>query len=314
MTAVGRGRGPAGTPRVLLTDHPWEGTEIESALCADAGIELVDAPSGATETQLVDLAGDVDGIMTCWAPVTAAVIGASPRLVVVSRLGVGVDNIDVRAAETRGVIVTRVPDYCMEEVSDHVVALVHSWARGIAFFDRAVRGGEWASGALELRRVRDLTIGIWGSGIIGTRTAEKFAALGCRVVIDDRHPERGGPFPRLSVPDLLEESDIVSLHLPLSEGTRNIVNAAVLTRMRPGSLLVNTSRGGLVDVDALVAALDLGRPGFAALDVLPEEPVVPEALRRHDVLITPHVAFSSLQSVRELRQRATRRSDPCGNR
>ncbi|HVA06699.1 MAG TPA: NAD(P)-dependent oxidoreductase [Acidimicrobiales bacterium] len=297
--------GPTAARRVLLTDHPWPGTEIESALCAAAGIELIEAPAGASEKQLVALAGDVEGIITCWAPVTAAVIAASPHLAVVSRLGVGVDNIDVRAAAQRGATVTRVPDYCMDEVSDHVVGLVHAWARGIASFDRAVRAREWNGGALALHRVRDLTIGIWGSGIIGIRTAEKFSALGCNVVLDDRHPERAGPFPSLPLSDLLRQSDVVSLHLPLSEANRNLVDAAVLSDMRSGSLLVNTSRGGLVDVAALAAALDLGRPGFAALDVLPEEPHVPDVLRRDDVLITPHVAFSSVQSVRELRQRAT---------
>jgi D-3-phosphoglycerate dehydrogenase len=296
-----------GTPRrrVLLTDHPWPGTDIESTLCAAAGIELVEAPAGASEDQLVALAANVEGIITCWAPVTAAVIAASPHLVVVSRLGVGVDNIDVRAAARRGTTVTRVPDYCMEEVSDHVVGLVHAWARGIASFDRAVRAREWNGGTLALRRVRDLTIGIWGSGIIGTRTAEKFSALGCNVVLDDRHPERAGTFTCLPVSELVRQSDVVSLHLPLSEANRNLVDEAVLSGMRSESLLVNTSRGGLVDVDALAAALDLGRPGFAALDVLPDEPHVPDVLRRDDVLITPHVAFSSVQSVRELRQRAT---------
>jgi D-3-phosphoglycerate dehydrogenase len=291
--------------RVLLTDHPWPGTDIETALCSAAGIELIEAPAGASEDQLVALARNVEGIITCWAPVTAAVIAASPHLAVVSRLGVGVDNIDVRAAARRGTTVTRVPDYCMEEVSDHVVGLVHAWARGIASFDRAVRAREWSGGGLALRRVRDLTIGIWGSGIIGIRTAEKFSALGCNVVIDDRHPEQVGRFTCLPVADLLRQSDVVSLHVPLSEANHNLVDEAILSDMRSGSLLVNTSRGGLVDVDALAAALDLGRPGFAALDVLPDEPHVPDVLRREDVLITPHVAFSSVQSVRELRQRAT---------
>lgn len=296
---------PTADRRVLITDHPWPGTDIESAMCVAVGIELIEAPAGASEGQLVALAGDVDGIMTCWAPVTAAVIAASPRLAVVSRLGVGIDNIDVRAAAQRGATVTRVPDYCMEEVSDHVVGLVHAWARGIASFDRAVRAREWNGGAVALHRVRDLTVGIWGSGIIGLRTAEKFSALGCSVVLDNRHPERAGPFMVLPLSDLLQQSDVVSLHLPLTEANRNLVDAAVLSKMRPGSLLVNTSRGGLIDVDALAIALDLGRPGFAALDVLPDEPHVPDVLRRDDVLITPHVAFSSVQSVQELRQRAT---------
>jgi D-3-phosphoglycerate dehydrogenase / 2-oxoglutarate reductase len=302
--------GPGGSAevrgRVLLTDHPWPGTEIEASLCAAAGFELVEAPPGASEAQLVALARDVVGIITCWAPVTEAVVMASPDLLVVSRLGVGVDNIDVAAVVRRGGIVTRVPDYCVEEVSDHVVGLVHAWARGIFHFDRTVRAGEWQGSGVALHRVRDLTIGIWGTGNIGVRTAHKLSVLGCHVVLDDRHPERAAHFESVPVPQLLAESDVVSLHVPLTDATRDLVDASVLAQMRQGSLLVNTSRGGLVDVDALVAALDAGRPGAAALDVLPEEPRIPPGLEgRHDVLITPHVAFSSAQSVRELRQRTT---------
>jgi D-3-phosphoglycerate dehydrogenase len=252
----------------------------------------------------VELAADVRGIITCWAPVTEAVIMASPILAVVSRLGVGVDNIDVGAAARRGATVTRVPDYSVEEVSDHVVGLIYAWARGITFFDRAVRAGEWQGGAIGLHRVRDLVVGIWGSGNNGLRTAQKMSALGCTVVLDDRHPERAGSHPSVPVTELLERSDVVSLHLPLTEANHNLVDADVLGQMRQGSLLVNTSRGGLIDVGALVAGLDAGRPGAAALDVLPDEPHVPAALMGHeDVVITPHVAFSSGRSVRELRQR-----------
>jgi D-3-phosphoglycerate dehydrogenase / 2-oxoglutarate reductase len=292
--------------RVLLTDHPWHGTEVESALCTAAGYELVEAPAPATEAELVALAQDVHGILTCWAPVTRSIVMASADLRVVSRLGVGLDNIDVAAVLERGATVTRVPDYCVEEVSDHVVGLVYCWARGIAHFDRAVRDGKWNGNGVLLRRVRNLTIGIWGAGHIGLRTAQKFAALGCSVLIDDRHPERDGTFPGVAVPELLRRSDVLSLHLPLQESTRDLVDEGVLAQMPRGSLLVNTSRGGVVDIDALAAALDAGQPAAAALDVLPDEPHVPAALvGRPNVLLTPHIAFSSEQSVLELRQRAT---------
>ncbi len=298
---------PADGPRkVLLTDHPWDGVDIESEICLEAGYELVEAPRGADLAQLVDLGADVEGIITCWARVPGELIRSSPHLQVVSRLGVGVDNIDLDAAAECGVTVTRVPDYCVEEVSDHVLALVYAWARGVTYFDRAVRSGRWEPGALALRRVRDLVVGVWGTGLIGTRTADKFSALGCTVVVDDRHPERAGPYPAVTRDELLERSDVVTLHLPLTEENRGIVGAEVLSKMRPGSLLVNTSRGGIVDSDALAAALDAGHLGAAALDVLPNEPQVPTALAdRDDVVITPHVAFSSIQSVQELRARAT---------
>lgn len=200
---------------------------------------------------------------------------------------------------------TRVPDYCVEEVSDHAVAMVLDWARGIAAFDRQVRAGRFEPGSLALRRVRNLVAGIWGAGRNGMATAHKLAALGCTVLVDDRHPELAAPFSAVPVGELLASCDVVSVHLPLTDETCGILDAWVFERMRPGSLLVNTGRGRLLDPEALGAALDAGRPGAAALDVVPDEPHVPAALAaREDVLITPHAAFSSIESVAEVRRRA----------
>ena len=289
----------------MITDHPWPGTDVEAAICAAAGYELVDASPGDDPVAVRALAADAVGILTNWAPVPATLVEACPELRVVTRLGVGVDNIDLAAAAAHGVIVTRVPDYCVEEVSDHVVAMVLAWARGITHFDREIRAGRFDPGARDLRRVRDLVVGVWGAGRNGMATARKLSALGCTVLVDDRHRERAAPYRAVAVGDLLARSDVVSLHLPLTDETRAVVDARALARMRPGSLLVNTGRGRLVDVDALVAALDAGRPGAAALDVLPDEPDVPPALAsRDDVLITPHVAFASAESVAEVRRRA----------
>ena len=298
--------------RVLLTDHAWPGVEVAAGLCDAAGFDLVEAPPGATEAELAALAADVDGILTCWARVTAKVIAASPALRVVSRMGIGLDNIDLGAAAARHVAVTRVPDYCVEEVSDHVVGLLHAWARCILTADRDVRAGVWDPGRYAPRRVSSLVTGVWGLGPTGRRTAEKLAGLGDpelggQVLADDRHPELAPPGVR-SVPAdvLLAECDVLSLHLPLTPDTRDLLDAARLARMKPGALLINTSRGALVDVDALGTALDTGTPGAAALDVLPGEPEVPAALRpRPDVILTPHIAFSSAHSVLDLRRRST---------
>lgn len=290
--------------KILLCDHPWIGLDIEQQLCDEAGFELVEAPANATLDQLLALGGDVVGIVTCWATVPRALIEASPHLKVVSRLGVGVDNIDLEAADDRGVVVTRVPDYCVEEVSDHVVAVVHNWARGIAFFDRSVRAGIWQPGSRDLRRIRELTIGIWGSGLNGIRTGEKFAALGCTVLFDDRHPDRVANFEAVPVETLLDRSDVLSLHIPLTPANVGILNAERLSRMKHGSLVVNTARGALINIDDLAVALDAGTIDAAALDVLPNEPVVPPAIAgRENVVITPHVAFSSIQAITELRHR-----------
>jgi D-3-phosphoglycerate dehydrogenase / 2-oxoglutarate reductase len=294
-------------PRVLLTDHAWPGVEVEAGLCDAAGFDLVEAPPGATEAELAALAADVDGILTCWAQVTAKVIAASPALRVVSRMGIGLDNIDLAAAAARRITVTRVPDYCVEEVSDHVVGLLHAWARCILTADRDVRAGIWDPGRYAPRRVSSLVAGVWGLGPTGQRTAEKLAALGCEVLADDRHPELAPSGVRAVPADtLLAECDVLSLHLPLTGATRGLMDAARLARMKPGALLVNTSRGALVDIPALDAALDAGTPGAAALDVFPGEPEVPAALRpRPDVILTPHIAFSSAHSVLELRRRST---------
>jgi D-3-phosphoglycerate dehydrogenase / 2-oxoglutarate reductase len=294
-------------PRVLLTDHAWPGVDVEAGLCGAAGFDLVEAPPGATEDELAALAADVDGILTCWARVTAKVIAASPALRVVSRMGIGLDNIDLAAAAARRITVTRVPDYCVEEVSDHVVGLLHAWARCILTADRDVRAGIWDPGRYAPRRVSSLVTGVWGLGPTGRRTAEKLLTLGGEVLADDRHPELAPSGVRTVPADtLLVECDVLSLHLPLTPATRGLLDAARLARMKPGALLVNTSRGALVDIGALGAALDAGTPGAAALDVFPAEPEVPALLlTRPDVILTPHIAFSSAHSVLELRRRST---------
>jgi D-3-phosphoglycerate dehydrogenase len=291
--------------RVVITDHPWVGVDVEASICAAAGYQLVDAAGAQDPQDVAQVAADAVGILTNWFPVTASLMESCPRLRVIARLGVGVDNIDVAAAASRGIVVTRVPDYCVDEVSDHAVAMVLDWARGISFFDREVRAGRFDPGARALRRVRSLVVGIWGAGRNGIATGRKLCGLGCSVLVDDRHPG-ASELTSVAVDELLTRSDVVSVHLPLTEQTQGIVDERALSLMRPGSLLVNTGRGRLVDVDALAAALDAGRPGAAALDVLPDEPAIPPALAgREDVLITPHVAFSSVESVAEVRRRAT---------
>lgn len=302
-------------PTVVLTDRGWDDAVIEQELCESAGYDLLDVRQPADEDALVAAvqAADPVGILFCWAPVTARVIAAAPRLRVATRLGIGLDNIDLHAAARRGLTVTRVPDYCVEEVSDHVVALVHAWARGLMTYDRDVRAGRWRPGLRALHRVRDLTVGVVGLGSIGTTTAAKFVALGCTVVAHNRSTVAAPAGVRaVELDELLESSDVVTLHVPAVPGAPPILDDIHLRTMRPGSLLVNTARGALVDVDALVDGLRRGRPGAAALDVLPTEPVIPEALVTAladpdavDLSITPHVAFSSTAAVAELRTRAT---------
>lgn len=291
--------------RIVLLDHPWPDDDVERSLCEAAGYELIDT-NGRSDAQKREAATGALGVLTNWCRVDKSMIDSAPRLRVVTRLGIGIDNIDVRACQARGIAVTRVPDYCVEEVSDHVVGVIHLWARSLCAFNKEAHRGVFNPGARALRRINELVVGFWGAGATGRSAATKMSALGARVYLDDRHPERAAPFSAVPVDELLATCDVVSLHLPLSEQTATVVDRSVLSTMRPGSLLINTARGRLVKVDDLVEALDQGRPGAVALDVFPNEPEIPEILRgRDDVILTPHIAFSSTTAVADVRRLAT---------
>ena len=294
---------------VLLTDRAWPDDTVEREVLEAAGIALVAGPADAAPAPVIE--GLValhrpDAILTCWAPVPAAAMAASPALRVVARMGVGLDNIDVGAATRHGVLVTNVPDYCVEEVSDHAVALVLAWTRGIALADRQVRAGRWDPAGVRLRRLSALTCGVIGYGRIGRRTAGKLAALGTRVLAHaPRPPATSDGVTFVALDELLARSEAVIVHAPLTPATHHLLGARELSLMPPGSLLVNVSRGGLLDTAALAGALASGRLSGAGLDVIEGEPAVPPALLEHPgVVITPHIAFSSDASVLDLRRSA----------
>jgi D-3-phosphoglycerate dehydrogenase len=244
--------------------------------------------------------------MTNWAPVGAAAIAASASLRIIARLGVGLDNIAVAEATRRGIWVTNVPDYCIEEVSDHAVAMLLAWARGLVHFDREVRQGRWEPATARLRRVRDLTCGIIGLGRTGRRTAQKLHGFGVRVLGHTRHcGQMVDGIQTLSLEDLLRRCDALIVHVPLTAQTHHLLGREQLALMKPGAFLVNVSRGAVIDSQALADALARGHLGGAALDVLEDEPSVPPGLLRPDVILTPHVAFSSDASLRDLRRKAS---------
>ena len=263
-------------------------------------------PSPAPEIDCLVREHKPSAIMTNWAIVSATAIAASPQLKIVARLGVGIDNIAVDEATKRGIWVTNVPDYSVEEVSDHAVGFVLAWTRGIVFFDREVRAGRWAPASANLRRLAALTCGIIGFGRIGRATARKLFAFGCRLLIYDpvqTTSPSGAEF--VELPRLFSESDIVIVHAPLTESTRHLINRERLALMRSGGLLINVSRGGVVDTAAVIEALRSGHLSAAGLDVLESEPEVPPELRvQSGAMLTPHVAFSSDASLLDLRTRA----------
>lgn len=293
----------------ILTDRAWPDDTIERQILEDAGITLMAAGAGPNPVEVIDrLVSDTqpDAILTCWDKVSSEAISSAKNLRVITRMGIGLDNIAVSTATARGVAVTNVPNYCTEEVSDHAVALALAWTRGVAHADREVRAGRWNPSSFHLRRLSTLTCGIIGFGQIGRRTAAKLHAFGAKVLISSRTPPADAT-PAINVPltELLSSSDVVFLHVPLTDETHHLIGAPELRIMRPGAVLINVSRGGLVDTAALLESLKSGHLGGAGLDVIEGEPTVPEELLSHDsVIVTPHIAFTSDAALSELRRSA----------
>ncbi len=297
--------------KVLITDHVWPTTDPEREILESAGAEVIVAPDGDEET-LISLAKDVDAIMTCFAHVTEKVVRSAKKCVVIGRFGVGVDNIAVDTATELGIAVTYVPDYCIDEVSDHVLAMLHTWNRKIAIFDQSVKKDGWGHLGLNMRimRLRGKTIGIVGFGRIGQAVADKASAFGLNILASDPVVDEatvrahGGVLTGLE--ELLENSDFVTLHAPLIPATEKMISAKELGLMKPDSFLINAARGPLIDEDALYTALQTGVIGGAGLDVMVEN--VPNKnhplLSLDNIIITPHTAFFSQESTLELERRA----------
>ena len=297
--------------KVLITDHVWPTTDPERAVLEAAGAKVIVAPDGNEDT-LINLAKDVDAIMTCFAKVTEKVIRSAEKCVAIGRFGVGTDNIDVATATELGIPVTYVPDYCVDEVSDHVLAMLHTWNRKIALFDQSVKSEGWGHLGLTMRikRLRGKTIGIVGFGRIGQAVAEKASVFGLKILASDPVTPKeivesyGGQL--VTFEELLEQSDFVSLHAPLTPATEKLIGSREFGLMKDDSFLINAARGPLIDESALYDALSNGKIGGAGLDVMVEnEPPKDHPLMQlENILITPHTAFFSQESTLELEERA----------
>ncbi len=300
------------TAQILVTDYAWPSLDIERRLFEEVGAELLVAQTGE-EAELVELAPRAAGILTNWKRVTPAVLDAAPECRIVSRYGVGVDNIAVGHATTLGIPVTNVPDYCFEEVSDHAMALLLACARKVVKFANATKVGRWdVKLGRPLPRLREQTLGIIGYGYIGRALAPKAAGFGLRVLVYSPRatPERVAPYAWTDdLERLLREADYVSLHVPLTEATRGMINQDTLRLMKPTAFLINTSRGPVIDEGALAEAVRSGVIAGAALDVLSQEPGDPAhpLFGLENVIITPHAAFYSESAIEELQHKAVGR-------
>lgn len=291
--------------KVVVSDQVFPSVDIERSLLAEIDAELVVAEGDISNVLAV--AKDADAILNTYLAWDAAAISQLERCRIIARYGIGVDNIDLEAAKQAGIIVTNVPDYSVEEVAVHALALILSALRKVPWVDRRVREGAWAIDEFRpIRRLSTLTVGMLGFGRIGRKLAAGLQAMGANLVVYDPFLS---PTPDLAelvdLDELLARSDIVSVHAPLTPQTRGIIGAEAIARMKPDAILVNTSRGPLVDLDAVCAALKEGKLRAAALDVFDREPLdVTRIEGVPNLIATPHMAYYSEEALEESQRKA----------
>ena len=306
--------------KIVITDCDHDSLAEERGVADAAGAELVLAASASAADVLAAAAG-ADGLVVQYARIDAALLDALPTVRAVGRYGVGVDTVDVDACTARGVAVCNVPDYGTESVSDHAIALALAAARRIPWMDRGVRDG--TGGLAPVRPVHQIAgrvFGVVGLGLIGAATARKAAGLGYRVLAADPRRAPGttaGGVEVVSLDDLLAQAHVVSVHVPLTEDTHHLIGAAEIASMRRDAVVVNTSRGAVLDTAALADALRAGRLHGAGLDVFEEEPLpLGHPLSTLDTaVLTPHLAWYSEESYGELKRRTVQNVvDVCAGR
>ena len=298
------------TCRILITDIAWPDLEIEKEVLAAVEGEVMVAGDGTAE-EIIALAPQADAILTCWKDVPAEALDIAPNCRVVSRYGIGLDNIPIGRATELGMLVTNVPDFCLEEVSDHVMALLLATARQLLPLARTPERSGWTRETPRpIPRIKGQTLGLIGFGNIARALVSKALGFGLRVMAytPRLRPEDApqGVEVTNELATLLAASDYVSIHSPLTEETAHLIDDAALAQMKPNALLINTSRGGVIDERALVRALKEGRIAGAALDVTDPEPPSGDnpLLSLENVIVTPHAAFYSVAATAELARKA----------
>ena len=296
---------------VAVTDSVFPNLDAARRVLAavQAEVRLANQP---TPEAIVEVAREADAVLVTYAKVTADMIREMKRCRIISRFGIGVDNVDLAAATSAGIVVTKVPDYCIDEVSDHAMALLLALVRKIPFANRRTHAGKWEmSAVVPIHRLRGTTLGLAGFGRIPQLVAPKARAFGLKVITHDPYVPKE-VMTRLGVEsvtfeELLERSDYISVHAPLTPETQHLFNANAFRRMKPGAYLVNTARGPLVNDKDLADALDAGQLAGAALDVLPQEPPPQDSrlLGRDNVILTPHTGFYSEESLLDLQVKAS---------
>ena len=300
--------------KVAVTDYTFDNLDIEKKILEPLGCEIIGRQC-RTEEELIDLTTDADCVITQFAPITASVINAMKRCRVIVRYGIGVDNVDLESAAKKGIPVCNVPDYCIDEVSDHTLAMMLSLIRQVCYISGEVKKGKWKiQVSLEqMRTLKEMTVGIIGFGRIGREVASRLNGFKCKLLVfdpavDAATIEKAGCTPA-TLDEIYKDSDMITLHCPSNTNTRYMVNENSIKNMKRGVLIVNLSRGNLVRTVDLIEALKDGYVSGAALDVTDPEPINPDnpLLKMDNVIITNHIASASVNAVISLRKSVAER-------
>jgi D-3-phosphoglycerate dehydrogenase len=292
--------------KVVITDCDHGSIEEEKKEFGRIGAELILAQI-KEEKDLIRVCKDADGLLNQYALLTRKVLEKLPKCKVIGRYGVGIDSVNLKAATDLGIIVANVPDYCVDEVADQALSMILALIRKTVFFDQKVKSNEWDfRQGRPIHRIKGKTLGLIGSGRIGLEVAKRISAFGVRVIAFDPYLQKTPNGIELKDFDtVLKESDFISIHCPLNESTRHLLGEKEFQKMEKRPLVINTSRGPIIDEMALAQALTKGQVSGAGLDVLEKEPPDPQnpLLKMENVIIAPHISFYSEESISELKRR-----------
>lgn len=302
------------TFKILLTDYEFEHLKYEEEIFQESGLEIEFIKAQCkTEEEVMEQAKEADAILNQYAPISRRVIESLENTKIISRYGVGVNTIDLNAAKEKGITVANVPDYGMEEVSNHALALLLSSARKVTLLNKEVKKGNWDfKVCVPIHRFNEQTVGVLGFGRIPRRFIEKVKPLGFNTAAYDPFVSAADMaavgVQKMDLDEIIGEADYLSIHVPLIDDTYHLINEERLKQMKSNAVIINTARGPIIDEKALSYALEKGIIAGAALDVTENEPVRIDSplLTMDNVIITPHSAWYSEEAMVELRQKAAK--------
>jgi D-3-phosphoglycerate dehydrogenase len=294
--------------KVAVTDYVFPNLDPEREILSEIGAELV-AGQSKTREDVVELVRGAHAVLnTYYGPIDGAIMDLMPDCRIIVRYGIGVDTIDISAAAARGIMVANVPDYCIDEVSDHAIAMLLSLLRKLPQADGNCRKGEWAIAPLKpLHRISDLTVGIVGMGRIGRAILSKVSGFGSKIVFFDPYVNQDvTPARRVELAELLEISDAIILQAPATPETHHMLNDKLFESMKRSPVIINCARGELIDTNALIKALETGKVSGAGLDIVEGGNILADhpLFGFDNVIITPHSAWLSDGALKSLQQLA----------